>query len=123
MQSSILFLASAMALISQATAGVISSREASIANLQIFGDDRCTAAESMGDFNLYSEDTDKCHTFPTDKAVNSVYISYINNGCAVYPQTAEIRAGSLTKNGREGLELRLAVTKSLSGLKYCQWVH
>ncbi|KAF5619600.1 uncharacterized protein FTJAE_11884 [Fusarium tjaetaba] len=82
MQSSILPLASAMVLISQATAGAISPREASLAHFQIFGDDNCTTAESMGEFNLYSEDTDKCHTFPTDKAVNSVYISYINDECA-----------------------------------------
>ncbi|KAF5695267.1 hypothetical protein FDENT_571 [Fusarium denticulatum] len=82
MQSSILFLASAMALISQVTTGMVSPREASVAHFQIFGDDSCTTAESMGDFNLYPEDTNKCHTFPTDKAVNSVYISYINNECA-----------------------------------------
>lgn len=83
MQSSILFLASAMALISHATAGLISPREeASLAHFEIFGDDNCTTAESMGEFNLYSEDTDKCHTFPTDKAVKSVYISYINNNNA-----------------------------------------
>ncbi|KAF5562833.1 hypothetical protein FPHYL_5487 [Fusarium phyllophilum] len=82
MKSSIVFLASAVALISRATAGVISPREASLAHFQIFGDDSCTTAESMGDFNLYPEDTDKCHTFPTDKDVNSVYISYINNECA-----------------------------------------
>ncbi|RBQ79559.1 hypothetical protein FVER14953_11959 [Fusarium verticillioides] len=83
MQSSILPLASAMVLISQAIAGAISPREASLAHFQIFGDDNCTNAESMGEFNLYSEDTDKCHTFPTDKAVNSVYISYIGDECAV----------------------------------------
>ncbi|KAF5655468.1 hypothetical protein F25303_593 [Fusarium sp. NRRL 25303] len=80
MQSSILFLASAMTFMSQATAGLISPREeASLAHFEIFGDDNCTTAESMSEFNLYSEDIGKCHTFPTDKAVKSVYISYIND--------------------------------------------
>ncbi|KAF5586922.1 hypothetical protein FPCIR_7731 [Fusarium pseudocircinatum] len=123
MQSSILFLSSAMALISQATAGVMSPHEASLAHFQIFGDDSCTTAESMGDFNLYSEDTDKCHTFPTDKPVNSVYISYINDECAIYPQTGDISAESLTKSWREGLEPRLAVNNNRLGLKHCRWLY
>ncbi|VTT70365.1 unnamed protein product [Fusarium fujikuroi] len=83
MQSSILFLASAMTFMSHDTAGLISPREeASLAHFELYGDDNCTTAEILGEFNLYSEDTDKCHTFPTDKAVKSVYISYINNNNA-----------------------------------------
>ncbi|KAF5626135.1 hypothetical protein F52700_8852 [Fusarium sp. NRRL 52700] len=79
MQSSILVLASAVALISQAAAGPVSPREASIAHFQIYGDDSCT--QRMAEFNLYSEDSNKCHTFPTDKDVNSVDISFINSTC------------------------------------------
>ncbi|KAF3024380.1 hypothetical protein E8E14_014354 [Neopestalotiopsis sp. 37M] len=81
MRSSILAVASSMAFFSLATTRAVSPRDTKFAQIQFFGQESCTRAETIGDISVYVQDVEECHTFPTDKTVKSIYTEYLSQGC------------------------------------------
>ncbi|KAF4454653.1 putative ec86 protein [Fusarium austroafricanum] len=90
MRSSIFLIASSAAFFSQASAGSISTRDGALAEVRFYGQPSCTTAETMGYFNLYDQDIGKCHTFPTDKSVKSLYAGYFGKGCTLEAYTDKV---------------------------------